>query len=70
MKEEAAQHLTTTRKHDRGETPVVALLNKKLIWQLAHVFIYLFIALQFSEEARLIFLKTTIKIIDDGNFFS
>lgn len=55
MKEEAAQHLTTTRKHDRGETPVVALLTKKLIWQLAHVFIYLFIALQFSEEARLIF---------------
>lgn len=34
------------------ETPVVPLLTKKLIWQLAHVFIYLFNALQFSEEAR------------------
>lgn len=45
------------------------MLTKKLMRQLAHVFIYLFNALQ--EEARPVyteFLKTTFKIIDDGFF--
>lgn len=31
MQEEAAQHLKTTRTHDRGETPAASLLTKKLI---------------------------------------
>lgn len=69
MQVEAAQHLKTTRKHDKGETPVVYWLTKK-----AHLAIspclYLFNAMQFSEDARPVyhqFFKDKIRSL--MNFF-